>query len=337
MFRPAPSFRLLAAVSLYSLAGCSDIYDLGIRGPSGLLAVGASAVFKLQYGKLYDCVSDRVVRCGAGNANSIVQTTAISVDEPSLLAATLAANGDIAVRALAAGKVKLSATGIDAAGKTQSESRDLYLMTPDSLVATLPGPCSNAPEPKTWTVPVGASVPLELVVKSGTNTLFADGWMPSLDPGALTLVSGTYPFVLQAPAAPVETQVKIGLAVPFMLPVRVYEPAQIDSVWLAARKPGPYVPNQDYVLDFAPALGGQPLCQEAMPQTVVSVSILTADLCSFWVGDGQSAMLLPSPQEGATLRAITLRVHNKPGTCRVQASIAGGITSPVLELLSAAQ
>lgn len=335
MWLPLPSTRWLAALSLVGLAGCSDVYDLGLQGPSGLLAVGASAIFKLQYAKIFNCTSDRVVRCGAGNSNQIVKTTSVSVDEPSLLQASLAENGDIVVRALLAGTVKLSASGIDAGGKLQSESRSLFLMTPDSAVATLPGPCLNAPPPQTLTAPIGADVPLELIVKSGTNTLFADGWMPSLDPGALTVSSASYPLVFKAPPVPVETEVKIGLASPFVLPVRVYDPAQIDGAWLSARKPGPYIPNQDYVLDIAPSVGGKPLCQEAMPQTVVSVSILTPELCSFWVGYGGAEMILPSPQEGATLRAITLRLANKPGTCRVQAAIKGGAVGPVLELLSA--
>lgn len=326
------SGRLLAVVGLSGLAGCYDVYDLGIQGPSSMLAVGANAIFHLQYALFFNCTTDRVLRCGAGNYNQIVQTTAVSVDDPRLLQATLAANGDIQVRAVAAGTAKLSATGIDAKGNTQSESRTLRIMTPDGVSPILTGPCLTAPMPTTWTVAVGSDLPLEMVVKSGTNELFADGWMPNIDPGPLTLLSGSYPFRFKAPGTPIDGQVKIGLPSPFSLPVRVYAPSQIDSVWLSARKPGPYIPNQQYPLDIAPAVGGKPICQEAMPQTVVSVSILTPDLCVFQTGDGQSVMNLPSPQTGATLRSISIVVLNKPGTCRVQASLPTGSATTTIDL-----
>lgn len=327
--------RVVSVTALGGSAACYDVYDLGLQGPTQPLAVGASATYVLQYSKFFDCRSDRVVRCGAGNYNQITQTTSISVDDPSRLMAVLAVNGDINVRALSEGTVKLTATGIDAKGQTQTESRSFYLMPPQSATVNLPGSCISVAAAQTLTVPVGADVPLDLTVRSGTNALYANGWMPAIDAGQLTLLSGTYPFSFKAPSTPTDTQIRIPLQQPFALPVRVYDPAGIDGVGLYVRTPAPtYNPGTEYVLDMPLTVGGVPICQEPTVLPVRSVSILTPDMCSFWTGYGGTVMILPSPQESMDLRSVRVMLVNKPGVCRIGAGLKGMAMTATVEMTS---
>lgn len=334
MSSPLHLIRFLGLLAVWSTAACSNVYDLGLQGPVEPLAVSASATYVLQYSIFFKCTSDRVLRCGNGNYNQITKTTAVSVDDPSRLQASLAANGDILVRALAEGTAKLTASGIDLKGETQTESRTFSILPVQSAIANLPGSCLTVPDAKTLTVPLGSDIPLDLTVRNGTTALHATGWMPTIDPGSLTLVSGTYPFAFKAPLTPGDTQIQIPLQQPFSLPVHVYDPTKIDGISLSARRMGPYIPNTDYVIDVALSSAGKTICQESMPSPTRSVAILTPDMCVFWTGYGGSVMILPSPQEGVDLRTVTVQLLSKPGVCRLQAAIKGTAYTATLDLPS---
>ena len=166
------------------LFACADYYELGLQGPRPPMAVGATATYQLQYTIAWDCKPDRFTRCGVGNVNAITQTTAVRVDDPSLLQATLQSDGKIFVRALSAGTTGSLTDGIDASGKPQSASRTFYLMTPTRRSWI---PMTRA----TWRRrPARApSLPVKCcgsaTVRSGTTTLHADGLAIPLDRGAL--------------------------------------------------------------------------------------------------------------------------------------------------------
>lgn len=317
--------------AVLALAACSDVYELGIQGPVSPMAVGSAGTFMLQYGLFWDCKTDRVWRCGSGNFNHIASVTEISVDAPTLLSATLEPNYEIKVRALAAGTPRLTATGIDIHGERQTASRTLYLLTPQEAVLTHEGACAGEPLGATVAVPVNAEVSFFPEVKNGTTTLYTDGLVLPADNGALLPMAGAPPFRYKAPSMPTLTQVKTLLEKPFSIPVRVYEPSQLDGITLKMMKPGPYYRSNIYTAQLVLHVMGDRVCQDPDPAPVRVVNNLTPDVCVLRETSVASSAVAPNPQEGATLPLVYLEPR-AAGVCRIALSIKGTSVASTFEL-----
>jgi hypothetical protein len=315
------------------LGGCSDYYSLGLQGPVPPMAVGATAVYRLQYALTWDCKPDRFTRCSTGNPNAITQTTEVTVDDPALLQATLQSDGQIVVRALAAGDTTLRANGIDAHGKPQSVSRKFYLLTPEEAVLSTDDLCGSAPLGSARTVLTNQVLPLAVSVRNGTTQLHAEGLPISLDRGGLLPAPSGKPFDVLAPAAPTVTTVKTLLAKPFSLTVRVYQSSDIDGIALRPTAPGPYRQSEIYILGLDLLVAGDRVCQLPDPGTTRTVQVLTPDLCLLRSTSSLTASSEPpfAQQEGGSLTAVYLHAL-KPGTCQIQLSLKGTSVSSMFSL-----
>lgn len=319
------------------LFACADYYELGLQGPRPPMAVGATATYQLQYTIAWDCKPDRFTRCGVGNVNAITQTTAVRVDDPSLLQATLQSDGKIFVRALAAGTTKVSADGIDASGKPQSASRTFYLMTPDEAQLDTNDSCYLAPETSPRTVAAGQVLRFEATVRSGTTTLHAEGLPIPLDRGALLPAPSGNPLEVLAPTTPALTTVKTLYAKPHSLAVRVYAGSGIDGVTLTPKDAGPFrVPNM-YTLRLDLLAGGERVCQIPDPPAPRTVTILTPELCLLRPVPDVTMDPLLSQQDGSYLSVVYVQTL-KAGECQLQVAVPSLALSSVYKLaIEAAQ
>lgn len=337
MVRLARLWALRASLVTFSggatllLGGCSDYYSLGLQGPVPPMAVGATAVYKLQYALTWDCKPDRFTRCGAGNPNVITQTTEVTVDDPTLLQATLQADGGIVVRALAAGDTTVRASGIDLQGKPQSASRKFYLLTPEEAVLSTDDLCSAAPTGSARTVLTGQVLSLLPSVRNGTTELYAEGLQIPLDRGALLPATSGKPLDLLAPTTPTVTTVKSLLPKPYSLPVRVYQSDGIDGITLTPTTAGPYYKPEIYRLRLDLTVGGDRVCQLPDASITRIVNILTPEICLLRTTPEVTADPPFATQEGSSLLMVYLQTL-KPGTCQIQLSLKGTSVSSMFSL-----
>jgi len=329
------STRIMARALLGLLltpAGCYDLYSLGIQGPPPPLAVGSTASYVLQYRKTFDCKSDRVVRCGAGNFDAITQTTEVIVDNPAILQATLQPDQQIVVRALAAGTSRLTAAGINAKGETVRADKTFSVLSPQQAVLDSNDLCAQSKEGMVRTVPVNGRLELTASVRNGGTELFSDGLSIPLDAGALLPgPAGSSPLTLQAPAMPTQTEVTSRLDMPYRLPVRVYEPSQIDGITLTPISPGPYRRQVTHTLRIDLLVQGDRVCQLADPPQERTVTILTQDTCVFRDGNDVTSMGTGFTFSGRNLSAVYV-VSGKVGTCTLRTTVAGSALTSDFDL-----
>lgn len=311
------------ATSALGLSACSDVYSLGIYGANGVLAVGASVTYVLDYRRSFDCRTDRFIKCGSGNMNSVTQTTEVRIDDPAIAQVVLQPDQKIAVRALKAGSTQLHASGINAQGQTVSADRFVTVMVAQEAVLDTVDICEQSALGVTHTVPVNATLNLTAVLRSGTQDLLGDGISIPLDRGAmLPGPLGSSPLTLLAPAMPTVTAVTSQLEKPFRLPLRVYDPSQVDGARLTPIKPGPYFRQDTHVLRLDLLVQGDRVCQLPDPPQQRTVTILTRDLCVFRNGNDPTSTGAGFVFEGPNLAAVYVTA-SRAGTCTLRTTVAG--------------